>query len=306
MDLREIDLNLLVLFNHMLAKRRVGATAEALGITQPAVSNALNRLRRLLGDPLFLRTSRGMEPTPFAEQLAEPVAYALGTIHSALNQRATFEPSASTRNFTLAMTDIGEIYFLPPLMEALGRIAPRVSISTARDVTAELKDEMEAGRVDLALGLLPKLKAGFFQRRLFRHRYVCMFRKGHPLDKGRMTLQEFANADHIVVVAAGTGHSQVDAMLDDMGVPRRICLRVPHFVAVGHILSETDMVATVPERFALRCVKPFGLTYVPHPAKLPEIGINVFWHAKFHREPGNQWLRTLIFDTFSSQPQRRS
>jgi DNA-binding transcriptional LysR family regulator len=114
-----------------------------------------------------------------------------------------------------------------------------------------------------------------------------------------MTLQEFSNADHVVVVAAGTGHSRVDAMLQD-SVPRRVRLRVPHFVAVGHLLSETEMIATVPERFALRCVGPFELTYVTHPAKLPEIAINVFWHAKFHREPGNQWLRTLIFNTFSS------
>lgn len=301
MELRDIDLNLLVVFNQLLAERRVNAVAQSLGITQPAVSNALSRLRRLLGDELFLRTSRGMEPTPFAEQLAEPVAYALGTLHSALNQRASFDPAASTRAFVLAMTDIGEIYFLPPLMELLSRVAPKVSISTVRNAIANLKDDMETGRVDLALGLIPDLKAGFFQRRLFRHRYVCMFRKGHPLDKGRVTLQEFTNADHVVVVAAGTGHNRMDAMLDDSGVRRRIRLRVPHFVAVGHILSETDMIASVPERFALRCSEPFGLTYVPHPAKLPEIAINVFWHAKFHREPGNQWLRTLIFDTFSGR-----
>src|ERR1700681_1253631 len=299
MELRDVDLNLLVVFNQLLAERRVNAIALSLGITQPAGVNAPGRLRRLLGDELFLRTSRGMEPTPFAEQLAEPVAYALGTLHSALNQRVSFDPGSSTRSFALAMTDIGEIYFLPSLMEILERVAPKVSITTVRNASANLKDDMEAGRVDLALGLLPDLKAGFFQRRLFRHRYVCMFRKGHPLDKGRMTLQEFSNAAHVVVVAAGTGHSRVDAMLED-SVPRRVRLRVPHFVAVGHLLSETDMIATVPERFASRCVKPFGLTYVTHPAKLPEIAINVFWHAKFHREPGNQWLRTLIFNTFSS------
>lgn len=299
MDLRDIDLNLLVVFNQLLAERRVNAVAQSLGITQPAVSNALRRLRRLLGDELFLRTPRGMVPTSFTEQLAEPVAYALATLHSALNQRASFDPSTSARAFVLAMTDIGEIYFLPPLMELLSRVAPKLSISTVRNASANLKDDMETGRVDLALGLIPDLKAGFFQRRLFRHQYVCMFRKGHPLDKGRMTLQAFTNADHVVVVAAGTGHNRVDAMLDDSGIARRIRLRVPHFVAVGHIVAETDLIATVPERFAVRCVEPFGLTYLPHPAKLPEIAINVFWHAKFHREPGNQWLRTLIFDTFS-------
>jgi len=304
MELRDIDLNLLVVFNQLLNERRVNAVAQSLGITQPAVSNALSRLRRLLGDELFLRTSRGMEPTPFAVQLAEPIAYALGTIHSTLNQRVSFDPEASDRNFVLAMTDIGEIYFLPTLMERLARVAPYVSVSTIRDAAVNLKDEMETGCVDLAMGLLPDLKAGFFQRRLFRHRYVCMFRKGHPLDKRSISLQEFSAADHVVVISAGTGHGKVDDMLTHSGIRRRVRLRVPHFVAVGHILGETDMIATVPERFAERCVEPFDLRFVPHPAKLPEIAINLFWHAKYHREPGNQWMRNLIFEIFSSTVDR--
>ncbi len=301
MELRDLDLNLLVVFNQLILERRVNAVAQSLGITQPGVSNALGRLRRHFDDELFLRTSKGMEPTPFAASLAEPVAYALGTLQSALNLRTSFAPATSSRTFVLAMTDIGEIYFLPPLMDLLARIAPNVCVSTVRNAAGTLKEDMEAGRVDLALGLLPNLKAGFFQRRLFRHRYVCMFRKGHPLDKPHMTLAEFSNADHVVVIAAGTGHSRVDAMLDDSGVHRRIRLRVPHFVAVGHILRETDMIATVPERFASRCTEPFGLTYVPHPAKLPEIAINQFWHARFHREPGNQWLRSIVSEQFSGR-----
>src|SRR5437879_6472533 len=158
MNLRDIDLNLLVVFIQLLVDRRVSAVAQSLGITQPAVSNALMRLRRHLDDDLFLRTSKGMEPTPFAAQLAEPVAYALGTLHSALNQRASFNAYTSTRGFVLGMTDIGEIYFLPSLMEVLARIAPKVSISTVRNAATNLKDDMEAGRVDLALGLIPDLK----------------------------------------------------------------------------------------------------------------------------------------------------
>jgi len=301
MELRDIDLNLLVVFNELIVERRVNAVAQSLGITQPAVSNALARLRRHLGDELFLRTSKGMEPTPFAARLAEPVAYALGMLQTALNHRTSFDPATSSRTFVLAMTDIGEIYFLPPLMNLMARIAPSVCVRTVRNAAGNLKDEMEAGRVDLALGLLPDLKAGFFQRRLFCHRYVCLFRKGHPLDKRQMTLAEFSNADHVVVIAAGTGHSRVDAMLEDSGIRRSIRLRVPHFVAIGHILRETDMIATVPERFAYRCAEPFGLSYVPHPAKLPEIAINQFWHARFHREPGNQWLRGVLSDQFSGQ-----
>ncbi len=132
MELRKIDLNLLVIFNQLLVERRVSTVADRLDLTQPAVSNALKRLRLLLQDELFLRTSRGMEPTPYALQLAEPVAYALGTLHSALNQRTNFDPLASTRTFTLAVTDIGEIYFMPILMNALAEQAPNIRISTVR------------------------------------------------------------------------------------------------------------------------------------------------------------------------------
>ena len=298
MELQDIDLNLLVLFNQLLVERRVSKVADNLGLTQPAVSNSLARLRKLLGDDLFLRTPTGMQPTPFAEQLAEPVAYALGMIHGALNQRSTFDPKRSTRSFTIGMTDIGEIYFLPTLMDELGRQAPGVSLSTVRNTAVNLKDEMEAGKVDLAIGLLPQLKAGFFQRRLFHQRYVCLFRQGHKLDKKKISMTEFSAAEHLVVVSPGTGHGKVDELLERSGIERRVRLTVPHYVAIGHILQATDLVATVPERLAQRMTGPFGLTYVAHPAKLPDMAINVFWHAKFHRTPDNQWLRTLVFERF--------
>jgi len=299
MELEEIDLNLLVVFKHLLAERSVSRVAEVLGLTQPAVSNALARLRKLMDDELFLRTPSGMEPTPFAEQLAESVTYGLGMIHGALNQRASFEAQTSTRPFVIGMTDIGETYFLPRLMERLRRDAPGVAVSTVRTTAVHLRDDMEAGKVDLAIGLLPQLKAGFFQRRLFKQRYVCIFRKGHPLDKRKMTLRDFSAAEHLLVVSEGTGHGKVDEVLKRSGVERKISLTVPHFVAVGHILQATDLVATVPERFAQRMTQPFDLVYLPHPAALPEVAINVFWHAKFHKAPANQWLRGLVFEMFS-------
>ena len=294
MNLHEIDLNLLVVLNQLLIERRVSAAAQTLGLSQPAVSNALARLRKALGDELFLRTSQGMVPTPLAEQLAEPVANALGLLHGALNQRDGFDPATSERAFTIGMTDIGEIYFLPGLMAALRESAPGVRVSTVRNTAVNLKDEMEAGHVDLALGLLPDLRAGFFQRRLFTQRYVCLMRRGHVLDKRRISLREFQAAEHVVVVAAGTGHGQVDELLARQGVVRDVRLTVPHFVAVGHILSGSDLVATVPERLAQALEKPFGLAYVRHPARLPEIAISLFWHSRYHRDPGIEWLRSLI------------
>jgi DNA-binding transcriptional LysR family regulator len=299
MELHEIDLNLLVVFNQLRVERRVSKVADNLGISQPAVSNSLAKLRKLFGDELFLRTPKGMEPTPFADQLAESVSYALAMIHSGINQRTRFDPVNERGSFTIGMTDIGEISFLPDLIERVKREAPGIALSTVRNTAVNLRDELESGKVDMAIGLLPQLKAGFFQRRLFRQRYVCLMRSGHRLDKKRMTLAEYAGAEHLVVVSAGTGHGKVDELLQRSGIERRVRLTVPHYVSVGHILQRSELITTVPERLADRLLAPFGLAKVAHPAKLPEVAINAFWHAKYHRAPANLWLRSVVFDLFA-------
>ena len=301
MELHELDLNLLVVFNQLLIERRVSKVADNLGVSQPAVSNSLAKMRKLFADDLFLRTPNGMEPTPYADQLAESVSYALAMIHSGVNQRSSFEPASTKRGFTIGMTDIGEIYFLPTLVERIRRDAPEVTLSTVRNAAINLRDDLEAGKVDMALGLLPQLKAGFFQRRLFSQSYVCLMRRGHKLDKKKMTVAEFSGAEHLVVISAGTGHGKVDDLLRRSGVERHVRLTVPHYVSVGHILQGSDMLATVPERLADRLLEPFGLVKTPHPAKLPDVAINAFWHAKYHRSPANRWLRGVVFDLFGSE-----
>jgi DNA-binding transcriptional LysR family regulator len=299
-ELSDIDLNQLVLFQHLMVERRVSKVADKLGLTQPAVSNTLAKLRRQFGDELFVRTPAGMMPTPFAEQLAEPIGYALGMIHSGLNQHSRFEPTSVKRSMTIGMTDIGEIVFLPALVERLRRDAPGISLATVRITATTLRDDMEAGKVDLAIGPLPQLKAGFFQRRLFRQRYVCLFRKGHALDRKRVSLADFKAAEHPIIVSAGTGHGKVDDLIRRAGVERTVRLTIPHFVSVGPLLRRTDMVATVTERLAESLAEPFDLTFRPHPIDLPEVAINVFWHAKVHRSPAHQWLRGVVFDLFGA------
>jgi len=298
MELTEVDLNQLVLFQQLMVERRVSKVAENLGLTQPAVSNTLAKLRRQFGDDLFVRTPKGMMPTPFAEQLAEPIGQALGMIHSGLNQHSRFDPAHVKRAVTIGLTDIGEIVFLPELVERLRQDAPGVSLTTVRTTASNLREDMEAGKVDLAIGPLPQLKAGFFQRRLFRQRYVCLLRKDHPLDRQRLSLADFKAAEHLIIVSAGTGHGKVDDLIRRAGVDRQVRLTVPHFVSVGHILRRTDMVATVTERLAERLADPFDLRALPHPVDLPEVAINLFWHAKVHRSPAHQWLRGLVFELF--------
>ncbi|MDH4391052.1 MAG: LysR family transcriptional regulator [Aquabacterium sp.] len=298
MELSDIDLNQLVLFQQLMVERSVSRVAENLGLTQPAVSNTLARLRRQFGDDLFVRTPKGMMPTPFAEQLAEPIGRALGLIHSGLNQHSHFDAASVQRAVTIGLTDIGEIVFLPELVEQLRQQAPGVALSTVRTTASTLREDMESGKVDLAIGPLPQLKAGFFQRRLFRQRYVCLFRKGHPLDRKQLSLADFQAAEHLVIVSAGTGHGKADELIRRAGVNRQVRLTVPHFVSVGHILQRTDMVATVTERLAERLVVPFDLRHLPHPVALPEVAINLFWHAKVHRSPAHQWLRGQVIALF--------
>jgi DNA-binding transcriptional LysR family regulator len=300
LPLHQLDLNLLVVFRQLLAERSVSRAAQALELSQPAVSNALARLRRLLGDELFVRTPLGMEPTPYAETIAEGVVYALGMVQDTLNQKNAFDPLTSTRRFTIGMTDIGEIWFLPRLMGLLAERAPGVTLSTVRNAAVNLREDMEAGKVDLAIGLLPQLKSGFFQRKLLSTRYVCLMRKGHPLDKARVSLKEFSAAEHLMVVSPGTGHSQIDELMRRVSIQRKVRLTVPHFTPVGHLLQASDMLATVTEQLALKSAVPFDLVSKKHPVELPEVAINLFWHAKAHKDAANQWLRGLIFDTFKA------
>jgi DNA-binding transcriptional LysR family regulator len=303
MDLARLDLNLLLVFHHLLREKRVSAVATVLGMSQPAVSSALGRLRSSLGDELFLRTQRGMEPTPYALQLAEPVATALDGLQQALNVRASFDPATSERSFTLAMTDVGEMYFLPVLMDALAGAAPGVTLNVVAVTSASLKDDMASGRTDLALGLLPQLQAGFFQQALFRQPYVCLMREGHPLAHAEgLPLSDFAAANHVRVMAAGTGHGRIDAAisetLEQQGLQRRIRLTVPNYVALGDVLGHSDLIATVPERFAQRVTGPFALTTRALPLAVDGSAIHQFWHVRLHKDPGHQWLRELVAQCF--------
>jgi len=296
LSLKDIDLNLLVVFRQVLQDRRVSKAAESLGLSQPAVSNALNRLRKLLDDKLFVRTSRGMEPTPFAQGLADPLIAALGAIQGTLNRRAPFNPLVSSRRFVLAMADVGEIYFLPRLVGSLTAAAPHTKIDVVSNRERNLKEQMEEGKVDLAIGFLPDLKTDMHQRRLLTQRYVCLFREGHPLDGSDFTIEHFSAANHVVVMS-GRGHAQINELVDRAVHGRSVKLLIPHFVALPEILQSTDLIATIPEKIAEHFALTFRLKFVRHPVVLPDYQINLFWHAKLHHEPGNQWLRRLICDT---------
>ncbi|WP_433693611.1 LysR family transcriptional regulator [Herbaspirillum seropedicae] len=299
---RDIDLNLLVVFQEVFQERQISSVARRLGLSQPAVSNALARLRRSFEDELFVRTAQGMQPTPFAEQLAEPVAAALQQVARALNLQEGFSPQTSTRRFTIAMTDVGEVYFMPALIEACARCAPGVSISTVRAGAIDLKSEMESGRVDLAIGAFDNLSEALYQRRLFRQEYVSMFRIGHALDKpgrGEVSLKEFLAAEHLMVSSQESPYDRINQNLEKAGILPSVRFRVPHFTAVPYIVSSTALVVTVPRKLAESAAAPFGLRYIKPPLRLPSLQTNMFWHRRYNQDEGNVWLRGFISEHFA-------
>jgi DNA-binding transcriptional LysR family regulator len=191
------------------------------------------------------------------------------------------------------------MYLLPRLMAHLAIHAPNVSLSTVAENEGDLKSDMEMGNVDLAIGLLPQLEAGFYQRRLFEQRYVCLMRQAHPLSTLELSLEKFLQAKHIIIEARGTGHGRAEKTLIQNGVSRISKLRVTHFMSVPYIVSETDLIATVTEKLALQTQKRFDLVMRPHPVGIDPVQINLFWHRRFHRDTGNIWLRNVIFELFS-------
>lgn len=299
MDARDMDLNLLVVFQEVYTARQISAAARRLELSQSAVSNALARLRRTFGDELFVRTAAGMQPTPLAEHLAGPIAAALASVSLALRRPAPFDPATSTRQFTLAMSDVAELHFMPPLIAHCRQAAPGVRLATVRPLAAELKGDMEAGRIDLAIGAFDDPSTALFKRRLFRQHHVTIFRQGHPLGQGALTLQRFLAAQHVLVAALESPYDRINALLEKAGVRQHNRYRVPHFTAVPYIVASSDLVATVPHKLAERAAAPFQLAHVRPPLRLPMLQTNMFWHRRYHDDDGNGWLRGLIAGLFA-------
>lgn len=300
-DVAEIDLNLLVVFHQLYQLRHVSLVAKRLGLSQPTVSNALARLRKTFGDELFVRTAHGMQPTPGADRIAEPIGQALASVSAALNLEEPFDPASSKRRFVIAMTDVGEIHFMPRLVEYCARLAPHVGISSVRASAVDWQRDMEAGRIDLALGAFTDVAERFFHRRLFSQNYVAMFRQGHPFSGRKVSSREFLAARHLFVDSRESPYDQINARLEKAGITRSVQFQVPHFTAVPYIISNTDMVVTVPSKLAQQACGPFGLAFIVPPLRLPALHTHVFWHRRFHQDSGNQWLRSLIAECFVEQ-----
>lgn len=295
-DLDRIDLNLMRVLDALLAERHVTRAARRLGLSQPAVSHALARLRALLGDPLLVRgTGGGLVPTARAEALGPPLRRALEGLVEALREPGGFDPATARRTFRVGASDYAELVLLPRLAARLGREAPAVSL-WVQALQGDGDAELASGELDMLIGL-PRGKdraAGCHERRLFRESFTCVVRAGHPAASQRLTLARYCALPHLLVAPRGKPGSLVDDTLAASGHSRRIALAVPHFLVAPHVIAASDLVATLATRVVATFAPSFGLVQLAPPLELPGFSMSLVWHERAHHEPASRWLREAL------------
>lgn len=296
------DLNLLRIFDALHRHGHVGRAAQELGLSQPAISYSLRRLREELGDALFVKTRQGMEPTPRATQLAPVIQSVLAQIRESVLRSPGFDPAQVQRTFTIAMSDVGEMVFLPRLLHRLATLAPGLNITTVSTHPKALMSALQRSEVDLAVGYFPDLDGvDVFQQRLFRHSFVCLVRRGHPAVQGKMTKKAFTELPHAVVQAEGRSQEIVEQYLKEQGVQRRELLHSPHFLSIPMVIAATDLVVTVPAAVGEVFAQIADVAVLEPPYRMPTFDLKQHWHRSQHDDPGNRWLRGIVLELFGER-----
>ena len=301
--MNDLDLNLIPYLVAIEETRNVSRAAERLGVSQPRVSTALGRLREYFNDPLFVRTSRGMEPTPRALALVPSARDALSRIERGLLDTQHFDPATTADTFSIALSDVGEIVFLPRLLQAFAIAAPRANLRSVSLSHGDVERGLESGDVDLAVGYFPDLGGNnFFQQRLFSHRFICLMRRDHPFSRAPLTLDQFLECGHAVVRAEGRSQEILENYLDKQRIRRRAVLETPHFMSLPFILSRTDLIATVPHAIGFAYVAEHAsITLAEPPLPLPRFDLRQHWHRKFHNDARTMWLRRIVASLFNDE-----
>jgi DNA-binding transcriptional LysR family regulator len=292
-----IDLKLLAIMGELYRTRSVSHAAENLQLSQSTISMSLAKLRRHFHDPLFVRTSTGMEPTTHALEVLALLRKAEGLIQLALEHHVTFHPSTSSRVFRLCSTDIAQFTLLPALVAKLKRVAPGIQVHLV-NMSEAVPHLLESGEVDLAVGFIPPMGAGFYQQRLFRDRFICAVRAGHPRIRTELTLERFEQESHLTVAVSGTGHGIVERTLEAKRIRRKVGMRVPSFLGLAPILTSTDLVAVVPEQLGRFFASTSRIKLFPLPFTIPPYFILQHWHERYNHDPANIWFRGLMAKLF--------
>ncbi len=293
MNLSKVDLNLFIVFDAIYTEANLTRAGQIVGITQPAVSNALARLRETFNDPLFVRTAQGMVPTPMAQNIIGPVRNALSLLRVSVQESRIFNPLQANKTFRISMTDLTEAVILPPMFQRLRRLAPAVVIESFLCKRRETTKELAAGRLDFAVDAPLNTDPQVRHVKLMEDQYVCALRKGHPLTKDKISLDDYLALTHIHISSRRNGLGYVDLALGKMGLQRKIALRSQHYLMASQVLQQTDMVMTVPERFARR----HDLNYVALPVNdVPPVETHLYWHESTDQDPANRWMREQMIE----------
>ncbi|NML12345.1 LysR family transcriptional regulator [Sphingobium sp. AR-3-1] len=296
----DLDFNLIKVLEALFVHRSVSAAAEALCVTQPSVSLSLKRLRAHFGDDLFVRQGGRMVPTAVAERLREPVSRVIATVQSDIVPSGPFDPESSDRCFVLSLSDLGELTFLPDLMASLRTLAPHVTVQSVTLPTRDLKAALVDGNVDLALGYFYGFDGdNLFSQKLFDQTFVCLARVDHPHIGDSLTTEQFLQAEHVIVEQDGRSQEVFERRLETLGLQRHVVLRSPHFMSVPLLISQSDMITTVPLAVARIYTKLTDLKMLPLPFHSPAVELKQFWHRRSHTDPGTLWLRRLVARLFT-------
>jgi DNA-binding transcriptional LysR family regulator len=289
-----MDMNLLVALNALLETRHVSHAAERIGISQPAMSNALSRLRQFLNDPVLVRDGRNMVPTELALQLESPVRTTLKQLEDVLFNRPAFDPESSTMTFHLAATDHMASLLMPQLCRDCETHAPGVRLDVSPLSKSVPREDLAKGRIDLALRHLQGLPEGFYQQTLLKDKFVCLVRENHPEVRNRLTLKKYLELKHVLVSPWGGMRGLVDDLLDDKGLKRKVHVVVPSFMLAPPLVAETDYIVTTSEAVARIACKRLPVKMLKLPLEMEAKPYGQFWHERSHHSPAHRWLRNMV------------
>jgi DNA-binding transcriptional LysR family regulator len=292
----DIDIKLLRLLDALHATNSVTRTAERLALSQPTVSIGLARLRKMLADPLFVRTPDGMQPTPRMEDLMPSVRQVLTGISQLISNASHFDAATSERTFRIFMTDASHITLMPRLFAHVHALAPGIRLEAAT-IGSNMATDLQSGEADLALGLIPSLEAGFYQQALFDQDWICLCNPNHPRLGAKFTLKTYLAESHVGIVS-GTGSSLLDKALQHIGQQRQTQLALPGFLGLSAILLSSDLIATLPRHIGETLGHAAGLRVYPCPLPIEGFTVKQYWHTRFHHDPANRWLRAVCGTLF--------
>jgi DNA-binding transcriptional LysR family regulator len=291
-----LDVRQLRMFELIYDTRSVTRAAEQMGQKQPTVSIWLSKLRSQLNDPLFVRTSNGMQPTPRADTLIVTAREVLKSLREITSTRQVFDPATATRQFRICMADSSHLCLMPQLLAHVRAVAPKVRL-VAAGIDQGTARALESGEADLALGFVPWLESGFYRQKLFPQDWVCLINAKHPRVRDTLTLDAYKKEDH-VAVTGGTGAQLLEDAMARHRVRRHVVLELPGFLGLSGIVSATDLIATLPRQIGETLAGLAGVKVLECPLRVPSVDIQQHWHARYHHDPGNQWLRGVVAKVF--------